>query len=632
VTTRAEPGPPKRRVRLDLEIRRAALYAVVVIELKLTPAERLCYLVTNDSGVICPLLDANAFARFCEERGLDISVDRLEAFERLGIFRPFARLRRPRIRTKVEIDVNGRTKSLGVLAEGEAWAGAIEEGYADFSFEPQSASWFLDGGHLWHPATRPFEPWDSNSRDPHHRNVEDAFYSSFQIRDLRWILQPFTPQIHLEDFAAADADALGRVATRIADRAKRIVASAQEHPYDDAEAFILQLLSNRFYPPTQTDRRTFTLSVPMRWPEWDWHEFVRRWDGKSILVRMGISTEDVKDLQRRIAGNAAFADPLESWYDLVAFVNIDERRRLKRDARYAQTLYASEHMLRMFYGELTDTKLHPPGEGDDWTRESYYGTGVIDDPLRHLELVVNNYNLNPRPKLILLVEGNGEEREIPRLFEELLGCKPSSVGIEIRGLGGVGEFTGQKRRDKYGALEKFIDDHHHRQTVVYLILDNEDRVAQVKRNLVNAPSKLFPERRVTKDDYIRVWEQSIEFDNFSDAELAEALSAVSEGRYVFAPEELAACRAAHRVGSGDPLSGLYRTKLDFDLPKRKLLSVLVSRMLANRGHEFDEKHVGKRPLVRLLESVLDLAVMNPWPTTRETWEENQRSGYLGDRK
>jgi hypothetical protein len=286
----------------------------------------------------------------------------------------------------------------------------------------------------------------------------------------------------------------------------------------------------------------------------------------------------------------------------------------------------------MFYGELTDTKLHPPGEGDDWTRESYYGTGVIDDPLRHLELVVNNYNLNPRPKLILLVEGNGEEREIPRLFEELLGCKPSSVGIEIRGLGGVGEFTGQKRRDKYGALEKFIDDHHHRQTVVYLILDNEDRVAQVKRNLVNAPSKLFPERRVTKDDYIRVWEQSIEFDNFSDAELAEALSAVSEGRYVFAPEELAACRAAHRVGSGDPLSGLYRTKLDFDLPKRKLLSVLVSRMLANRGHEFDEKHVGKRPLVRLLESVLDLAVMNPWPTTRETWEENQRSGYLGDRK
>jgi hypothetical protein len=606
------------------------LYPDVVIELKLSPAERLRYLVANDCSVICPLLKANDFATFCEERGFDVSVDRLEAFEQLGIFRPFARLRRPSIRTKVETGIDGRTKSIGLLAEGETWDGAIEEGHADFSFEPGKASWFLDGGHLWHPATRPFEPWDRTSRDSHHRNVEDAFYSSFQIGDLHGVQQRFTLKVHVEAFAAADADALGRLATRIGDFTKRSVASSQEHPYDDAEAFVLQVLSNRYFPPTQTDRRTFSLSVPFRWPEWDWHDFVRRWDPKSILAQVGISTEDVKGVQEHIAGNAEFADPLESWYDLVAFVNVNERKRLKGDARYAQALYASEHMLRMFYAELTGTKLHPPGEGDDWTLESYYGTGVIDDPLRHLELVVNNYNLNPRPKLILLVEGKGEEQEIPRLFEELLGYKPSSVGIEIRGLGGVGEFTGQKRRDKFGALEKFIDELHYRQTIVFLILDNEGGVAQVKRDLVDAPSKLFPERKVTKGDYIRVWEQSIEFDNFNDAELAEALSAVAEGRYAFTPEELAACRAAHRSRSRDPLAELYRAKLDFDLPKVKLLSVLVSWILTNRKNEFDEKHDGKRPLVRLLQEVLDLAAMNPWPTTREAWEENQRSGYFGD--
>jgi hypothetical protein len=603
-----------------------------VIELKLSPAERLRYVVVNDSGVICPLLDANDFVRYCGERGLDITVDRLEAFDRLGILRPFARLRRPRIRTKVEKGVDGRTKSLGLLAEGETWDGAIEEGHADFFFAPESALWFLDGGHLWHPATRPFEPWDRTTRDAYHRSVEEVFYSSFQIGDLDRARQRFTPRIDVEAFVAADADALGRLATRLGDFAKRSFASSKEHPYDDAEAFILQVLSNRYFPSTQTDRRTFQLSVPMRWPEWDWHDFVSRWDPKSILTQLGISADDVKDLQERLAGNAGFVDPLESWYDLVAFVNTNERKRLKGDARYAQTLYASEHMLRMFYVELTGAKLHPPGEGDDWTRESYYGTGVTDDPLQHLELVVNNYNLNPRPKLILLVEGDGEEEEIPRLFERLLGHKPSLVGVEIRGLGGVGEFTGQKRRDKFGALEKFIDEHHHRQTIVFLILDNEGRVAEVKRGLVEAPSKLFPGRKVTKGDYIRVWEQSIEFDNFNDAELAAALSTVAEGRYAFTQEELAECRAAHLTGGGDPLSRLYRAKLDFDLPKRKLLSILVSRMLANRENEFDEKHRGKRPLVRVLQEVLDLAVTNTWPVTREAWQEDQRSGHFGDPK
>ena len=115
------------------------------------------------------------------------------------------------------------------------------------------------------------------------------------------------------------------------------------------------------------------------------------------------------------------------------------------------------------------------------------------------------YAKNPRPKLILVVEGNGENEQFPRLIQELFEYSLPRLGIEIMNLQGVGNFTGKKSRDKYGALEKFIDHYHAKQTIVFVVLDNDERVSTVKESLLKATSKHFPKRRVTKDENINVW-------------------------------------------------------------------------------------------------------------------------------
>src|SRR6185503_12657856 len=133
---------------------------------------------------------------------------------------------------------------------------------------------------------------------------------------------------------------------------------------------------------------------------------------------------------------------------------------------------------------------------------------AVENQLIYLELLTNKYHLNPKPRLILVVEGEGEFRQFPRLARELLGCDFPTTRIRIVQLGGVGGFTGRKRYDKYGALEKFIDDYHFRQTFVFVVLDDEGGVSNIKRRLVSAQSKLYPKRRVTKEDYIHIWQKN----------------------------------------------------------------------------------------------------------------------------
>lgn len=49
------------------------------------------YLIDNRLLMVCPLLPAKRFVKYCKERGIRTSEKQLERFEELGIFRPVAR-------------------------------------------------------------------------------------------------------------------------------------------------------------------------------------------------------------------------------------------------------------------------------------------------------------------------------------------------------------------------------------------------------------------------------------------------------------------------------------------------------------------------------------------------------------
>jgi hypothetical protein len=108
------------------------------------------------------------------------------------------------------------------------------------------------------------------------------------------------------------------------------------------------------------------------------------------------------------------------------------------------------------------------------------------------------------------------------------------------------------------------------------------------------------------------------------------MTELSEGRYLFKAEEIAACKSAIKAKKGDPLRELFYEKVRYSLSKPKLFAKLVDFIVASPEKEVDENVQIKRPLVRLVREIIDLAAKNHQPVTMDVWQKNQESGHFGD--
>ena len=621
----------------------------------------LSYLVANDSFIACPLRPTDDFIRYCKERDLEISRQNLEDLERMGILFPVARVTCPTLTVKIERTEDGNGyKELGVLKDGEQWTGETKEEYAIFYFEKDYAKSFLEHGLLWWPSSRPFTPW-STRLDNEGREETISYYSVFQCYLLHEILKRIRLKMNFGQIVLPDAARLSRFQKflhflarkkwgKISTFATRQLAASlfqlewhvefcadgitdlkKYRSKDESYVFLCQVLANRYFPHTQSDQRT--ISVPGRGThipiDWDWHDYCRTWNARQVLSEISITPEDCKNLYERLLFQARWIDPLERWYELVEFVSYEQKKKLKGDALLAQSFYAMAQMVRLFYRDITDEKLPKPTEWSGFDLNRFYGFNVVDDELRHLEHLTNRYHLNPRPRLILVVEGKGEEEQIPRLARELLGHPFPFVGIQVYNLNGVGNFTGRKRQDRHGALEKFIDDYHSRQTIVFVLIDREGGVPRVRDRLLKARSLSYPDRKITKAEYVHVWKKNIEFDNFGHDEIACAMTKLGREKHVFTGAEISRCEQDHLERKADPLATLFGKQVGPGFSKAELLKILVDEVLSHPEEEF-EAGQPRRPLTKIIRQVLELAALNHQPSTAKIWEHNQRSGELGD--
>jgi hypothetical protein len=589
-------------------------------------------MIENEFFIACPLLSTDQFISYCKDRGIRTSKEQLEQFEKLGIFYPIARVRYPKIKIKIEyIDDGTRYRDLGMLKDGEEWYGALKEEYAHFWFQKEHLKSWLEEGLLWEPVSRPFQSWETFSDEERHRQIE-SFYSIFQCYTLYNLLQLTRMELGAEWWVTYADEGVNKFIDEVSKWAKVVISDHQKNRTTiEAAGEICQVVSNRYFPETQSDRRTIRISG--YYDHRIWEGCCHKWDAKAVFTNIGISTEKLRHLQERIAIDARFADPLEQWYGLISFVSVEQKNKVKDKVLLAQTLYSMEHMLRLFYEDITGNKLRSPDELQDRWKDRFYGHGVTENEMLYLEFLTNEYHLNPRPNLILVVEGDGEAGQFPRLVKELLGYSFSRLGIEVVNIQGVDNFAGEKRgstKDKYGALERFIDAYHHRQTIVFIVLDNEKRVPNIKKKLTKAPSKYYPKRKVTKDEYIHVWNNNIEFDNFSHEEIAQAMTILGKYEYSFQPNEIEHCEPRNSHRKRDTLSELFEEKLKHGLVKPKLLELLFQFIISNQENEFELTGKGKRPVVQLMQKIIKLAARNYQPATLRSWKETQESGYLGE--
>lgn len=562
-------------------------------------------IILKHGGLIAkPLLRTDRFYKNCRECGLKINRTRLLQLERLKIFTPIFRVRTPD---------EDAAKLLLPLDENNEW---------------------FKSGLAWDTSSMDF-----SNKAPDDSNLDsEAYYSAFQIYHLNMVLSDLTTSVQMDKYVGRNEKEptdWSKQGERWLDYAQKRVLILQAHQYRSAVALLCQFISDRYYPQARTNQRT--VKIPLapefsfdRWirmdlPNWDWYEVVRNWDTEKVSNLFSLTPEKLRHAYHSLAIAQRICDPLEKWYQLIQFVSVNERDHLKGDALRAEVIRSGALMLRLLYWDLYDEELPHPNEVNQQVIVHIPELEARRDTRRYLEFVVNRYELNPRPKLSLLVEGPSEKIAVQLIFEQYFGTDPGTFGIELVVLGGVDIATGG-RTDRFRAILRLVDYLHYHQTITFLILDNENYANELKKQARKEKSNHHKKRYVTRPEYIRIWKYSFELDNFSATEIACALVKLCSNRTHFSRNEVAACKQQDNPGAA--LSALYKNKTQYGLQKKKLVEILVRNMLSpstKRKHE-------NRPIIRVLEKVCTLATRNPFPTMYETWEKNQSSKFLGKKR
>jgi hypothetical protein len=574
---------------------------VVVHDNLLTiPADAGRAIVESGCLIACPLLGMNKFVKFCQDRGLSINKDRLLRLERLGLFSPIFRVRTP-----------------------------DEDVPAFYIPVKNSNNWFDKG---WAFDTTAI---GNNCLIPElGEREQEAYYSIFQIDYLYLIISEFNLNVQLdsyldrEDKHNIDWKKNGESWMQFAESR---LNSLRTHEYRRSVALLCQYISNRYYPQTQSNQRTIRVGgtyssdkwISVNGFDWDWLEEAKNWNPRRAEKLFDLTPEKLRHAYNGISVSQESCDPLERWYQLTQFVNVDQRNKLKGDALRAETLRAGAHMLRLLYEELYGEELPHPNEVTGTIMTHVPELSVRGDPRRYLEFVVNRYGLNPQPKLSLIVEGKTEEIAVTKIFEEYFGVNPGKYGIEIIVLGSVDVATGSKKEDRFRAILRLVDYLHHHQTITFLILDNENYAEKLKREAKKSKSIHSDKRYVTRPEYIRIWKDAFEFDNFSCTEIAHVMTILAQGKAQFTSADVNLCKKGKNPGAS--LQRLYKDKADYGLPKLKLNEILVDDMMSPNSR----RKIENRPIIKVLVKVAELASKNPFPTMHEIWEKNQESTYLG---
>ena len=561
-------------------------------------------IVLSGAVFACPLLGTDRFIKFCKERGLAINRERLIRLERMRLFTPVFRVLTP------------------------------YQNFQPFLIPVQKRNnWFTK---KW--------AWDttgilSNYKVPDKNDsTQEGYYSIFQIDYLFIVLQGMTLQVELDGFIASD-DAEDIDWKKNGDNwlqyAKQHIESLRTHEYRKSVALLCQYISNRYYPLTQGDQRTIKVNkgriISDEWitifaPDWRWHQEIRNWNPQKVEKFFNLTPEKLRHAYKGLSMSQKFLDPLERWYQLTQFITVEQRKKLKGDALRAETLRAGAHMLRLLYKDLYGGDLKHPNEITDTIITHIPELSIREDVRRYLEFVVNRFGINPQPKLCLLLEGQSEEVAVKGIFTKYFGTHHGKFGIELIVLGGVDVATGSKKEDRFRAIFRLLDYLHHHQTITFLVLDNENYSKKLKKEAQKAKSIHSNSRYVTRPEYIKIWKDSFEFDNFSCTEIALALNKLAKGHATFNRTELTICK--NSPNSGVALKELFRQKSQFGLQKVKLSEYLIESMLSPNS----KRKVENRPIVKVLKRVARLASRNPFPIMQKTWERNQASTYLGKKR
>ncbi len=345
-----------------------------------------------------------------------------------------------------------------------------------------------------------------------------------------------------------------------------------------------------------------------------------------IVSQVGLDVPMLIQWVRRLLAFAESIDPLLSWRELIRYFSYGKRQRLKFEALLAQDYYETAEILKLFItdldsgsdlGALVDLSDLAPREHaskiPQWKVERYGES--LSRPYEMLEFLSNEYDLNPKPRAVILTEGE-EWKAVKKLYS-YYGYSPELLGMEFRSISGEGNFS-------LANWQYFIEYMHEKGTLVYFLLDKEGRaVKEAKRLLKRQRTFAFQglKKVIPAKDRIRIWAQSFEESNFTDAEIKRALA--RQGIQATSRQVAAVRTAARKKGLINALSA----KLEVIVDKPRLDVDLADELISQRQKCPNVKSI--RPIEKFVKRSGDLIMLNHQPAGQDIQRLNMETGLLG---
>lgn len=501
------------------------------------------------------ILNRRRFERFLEARGLRVTQEDLEHFEKIGFLYPILRLKRPKI-----IEKNGKQRYAGISEDAYMFRKYLEKGMLEF------------------PSSTNFRPWEEY-KDGYHEKMF-IYYHPYQILLIDKFLDASSinvTSVFLEE--VTDFEKVFRNFKKIHEMVKK--SFLRSKPRLVRRIGLLLLLQNAYQPqctkvfhPDPRDDESYK-----KWYEWRKNKF----SAKTVLEKSGLTISEVKEWRDYLAGYAMFHDPLARWYRLVHLVSHQMKEKLKGKALLTQDYYVIVRMLNKFLEDLTGEKQLEPDDITDGLRgkwkKDYYGKEFDYEDTEIQRKIIEDYMTIPRSKVIILVEGDTEEISIP-ILAEAMGIQLKKMAIRLYNFEGVGGITVQNA----GALLQVTN---LEGTGSYLIIDKDENAEENVNELVR--------RGLLKENHYRIWSNDFEEDNFG-RELV--LRIVNERLTSYGFDEIESGRLNEEMKPGGrkklmkALSDLFyrETRMKFDryISKKEIARNLSLKRAAEIRNEMSE--------------------------------------------
>lgn len=575
------------------------------------------------------LLPADSFVEGCKAHGLPVTELELEYYEQRGLLYPLLRVPRPV--TWHRMDGSGRADP----PTGSTRPDGIVPTYGVYSTHSEALQILLEEGLLEQPAQQPFVPW-RDRRDPQtSQDTVATYYVLYQTLQVRWIRQMLTIEETWER-PGPDDEWPNKVVRVLSDRLPSREQDLRQEVFEMSELIAFFLAIQNRYRPGVTELISNYRDVD------EYNGYVAAFVAESVIEKVPMPLDKLRDWRQYLRREGRDTDPLREWVELVRYMGPQKRKELRGTALMAQELYTAAEMISRFLRDLARERGEDEPDRERQHELEYqrtrYGRELNYYDRDILETILTEYDLNPRPHVLFVIEGDTEELVLPVILEAM-GIRLETFGIEVHKIGGVdndlGVLTLFAAPPQLGHPVRPGLYRAGRQTRIYGLFDREGkwcddtaaarRIAGMKERLrAQLPTDLPDDAKdIATDRGVTVerWQRNFEYDNFSDDELAAAINAyIAEqtdprwsGISVTAAE-VAAYRAGFFRKPPKKLDRIVAEKMKsagFDINKKELGKLLAS-MVADKVRAVPPGALPAVPIVEKIRAVVELAQQN-WP-------------------